>query len=677
MAEPQEVPQYDVWVREKGKALRANDRPPRTVDEWNRRRQALVASIRQAMGSWPSTDADLRPQTLGVIQRPGYRIERLVFQSQPDVWVTGHLYVPDGAKRNPAVLSVHGHWGLARREPVVQARCVGLVKLGFVVLAIDAFGSGERHEKPARGTYHGALDGATLWPAGATLLGLQVYDNRRAVDYLLTRDEVDPSRLGITGASGGGNQTMYAGALDERFACVVPVCSVGRYQAYLHAACCVCEVLPGALTFTEEGDVLGLVAPRALMVINASKDAFQFSPGQAEMSVERARHIYDLLRFRERIRHVVVDSGHDYNKPMREAMYGWMLRWLKGEGDGSPVPEPAVETESPETLACYPDLAKRPAVWLTPSRLAEKLGEQQKQRADRFVPRHAEEWESTSVEWRGRLEKILGGMPQRPRPGSRRPSPATTDDRGKIPLQLSGEDGMPIPLLVLSPSDTSAPPPTCIVLHLEGKAAAARHPLLPVLASAGWLVAIPDLRATGTLKPPHDAVATASDHNSAEHAVWIGRPLLGQWVVDAAFVAEWLAQQNPAGRPQTAMVGLGAAGLVALCAAALLPERIRSVAMIQSPVSLVTDRPYPKDTRLGLLAPGLLTVGDVPHLAALCAPRPLVIFGGLTGRSLDLLGENSLRQTFSFTQAVYQAHRKPESFTIAYSLAWKDLIARL
>jgi hypothetical protein len=99
--------------------------------------------------------------------------------------------------------------------------------------------------------------------------------------------------------------------------------------------------------------------------------------------------------------------------------------------------------------------------------------------------------------------------------------------------------------------------------------------------------------------------------------------------------------------------------------------------MIQSPVSLVTDRPYPKDTRLGLLAPGLLTVGDVPHLAALCAPRPLVIFGGLTGRSLDLLGENSLRQTFSFTQAVYQAHRKPESLTIAYSLAWKDLIARL
>ena len=87
---------------------------------------------------------------------------------------------------------------------------------------------------------------------------------------------------------------MYAGALDERFKAVVPVCSVGNYQAYLQAACCVCEVLPGALRFTEEGDVLGLVAPRALMVINATKDAFQFSVGEAKKSLERARAIFKL-----------------------------------------------------------------------------------------------------------------------------------------------------------------------------------------------------------------------------------------------------------------------------------------------------------------------------------------------------------------------------------------------
>jgi hypothetical protein len=141
---------------------------------------------------------------------------------------------------------------------------------------------------------------------------------------LLTRLEVDGERLGITGASGGGNQTMYAGALDERLKVVVPVCSVGNYQAYLQAACCVCEVLPGALRFTEEGDVLGLVAPRALMVINATKDAFQFSVGEAKKSLERARAIFKLSDAEEKLRHAVFESPHAYNQPMREAMYGWM-----------------------------------------------------------------------------------------------------------------------------------------------------------------------------------------------------------------------------------------------------------------------------------------------------------------------------------------------------------------
>src|SRR5207245_300928 len=205
-------------------------------------------------------------------------VEKLVFQSRPDVWVTANAYVPEpGAGKLPAVLVVHGHWAGARRDPVVQARCLGLVKLGFFVLAVDAFGAGERYTKPALGTYHGALYGSTLWPTGQTLLGMQVYDNRRAVDYLLTRPEVDGSRLGITGASGGGNQSMYAGALDERFAAVVPVCSVGTFQAYLRAGCCVCEVLPGALRFEEEGDVLALVAPRPRLVISAAQAAFQFS----------------------------------------------------------------------------------------------------------------------------------------------------------------------------------------------------------------------------------------------------------------------------------------------------------------------------------------------------------------------------------------------------------------
>src|SRR6185437_3405057 len=172
--------------------------------------------------------------------------------------------------------------------------CLGAVKLGFFVLVVDAFGAGERAIGKALGEYHGEMTGATLLPVGRPLSGLQVYENMRAVDYLRTRPEVDAALIGITGASGGGNQTMYAGAWDERFAAAVPVCSVGNYGVYLGAACCMCEVVPGALRFTEEWGVLGLTAPRGLMVVSATRDAVQFSVAEAKKSLALVEPIYRL-----------------------------------------------------------------------------------------------------------------------------------------------------------------------------------------------------------------------------------------------------------------------------------------------------------------------------------------------------------------------------------------------
>ena len=147
---------------------------------------------------------------------------------------------------------------------------------------------------------------------------------------------------------------MYTGAWDERFNVVVLVCSVGNYQAYLGVACCMCEVVPGALRFTEEWGVLGLTAPRALMVINAAQDSIQFSVGEAKKSLMASQSVFKLHCKPESVRHVVVDSNHDYNQPMREAMYGWMMLHLKDQGDGTPIAEPKLKTVDPESLRCFP-----------------------------------------------------------------------------------------------------------------------------------------------------------------------------------------------------------------------------------------------------------------------------------------------------------------------------------
>jgi dienelactone hydrolase len=668
---------YDKFVRAAARGAHTQDEPPATRKAWEARRAALREAMFAAMGPFPEKPCPLEPQQVGVLKREGYRIEKLIFQSRPDIWVTASAYVPETAQgRVPTVLAVHGHWPGARRDPVVQARCLGLVKLGFFVLAVDAFGSGERYTKPAPGTYHGALYGSTLWPVGQTLLGMQVYDNRRAVDYLLTRPEVDGERLGITGASGGGNQTMYAGALDERFRAIVPVCSVGTYQAYLHAACCVCEVLPGGLRLGEEGEVLGLVAPRALLIINATKDAFQFSVAEAEKSLARARAVFKLYGAEDRVAHAVFDSGHAYNQPMRESMYGWMTRWLKGDGDAKPVAEPKHDIEKAEDLACFPD-EKRPKGYLLLPEYARREGERLRARLDEHRPDHPEDWESTAVQMRSQLRRqVLGDFPKLPRPVAQLGRSGTTDGVTTTPLVLQPEPDLPLPAVLLGKQGLKGPIPACLLLHLDGKAEALKHPLAGALVQQSWTVVAPDLRATGSGQPPDDAIAGAPDHNSAEHGLWVGRPLLGQWVFDVLAVLDWLALQPGLDKRRFAVIGLGQAGVVALWAAGLLDDRVSAAAAVDSPVSYVTGAAYPAGTRMGLLAPGILRVGDMPYLAALAAPRPLVVMGGTRAEGGSRT-DQQLRDGYAFTRSVYKLHKADEKLTVAENLRPEELVSSL
>jgi dienelactone hydrolase len=675
---PKPAPQaFDNLMRAQALALHARDEAPKTRREWETRRQELRRAMFTAMGPFPEKACPLEVSLVGVLKREGYRIEKLLFQSRPDVWVTAHAYVPEQVNRKaPAVLVVHGHWPWARRDPVVQARCLGLVKLGFFVLAVDAFGAGERYTEPGRGTYHGALYGSTLWPVGQTLLGMQVYDNRRAVDYLQSRPEVDGERLGITGASGGGNQSMYAGALDERFRAVVPVCSVGTYQAYLHAACCVCELLPGALRFAEEGDVLALTAPRALMVINASRDAYQFSVGEAKKSVARAGDVYKLFGASDRLRHEAFESAHDYNQAMREAMYGWMTRWLKQEGEGAPIAEPKHEVEKVEDLSCFPD-KRRPKGFLYPPSYAAREARTLLSHLTTRLPDHAEDWESTAVHIRAQLRKqVLGENPRAAPPAATLGKAVKVDDVSTTPILLHPEPDMPLPALLKTKSPALKKQAVCVVLHMDGKAEALKHPVVEALLGKGWLVVGPDLRATGETRPTNDGIRQAADHHSAEHALWLGRPLLGQWLFDVQCLFDWLGLQPGLDRRNFSVVGLGQAGIVALVAAGLLDDRITSAAVLNGPVTYITEEAYGPKMRMGLLAPGILRWADIPQLAALAAPRPLVIADGVSPLDRSLKGK-AIEEAYSFTRRIYRLYQLEKKLTISEDARMEDIAGAL
>ena len=629
---------FQTFIQKQYSELRKDDRPAASLEEWKQQKVTLRENLLKAWGGFPETSCELEPRILGGFQRDGYRVEKLVFQTRPGVWMTANAYVPDQPGRHSAILHVHGHWAGAKQDPVVQTRCIGCVKLGFFVLCVDAFGAGERGIEKLLGEYHGEMTAATLLPVGLPLSGLQVYENMRAVDYLRTRPEVDPDLIGITGASGGGNQSMYAGAFDERIRCVVPTCSVGTYEAYLSTACCMCEVVPGALRFTEEGNVLGLAADRGLMVTSATKDAFQFSVAEAKKSFERVETIAKFFKTAT-VKHTIIDSGHDYNQPMREAMYGWMTKQLKQEGDGSPISDPIIKPETPESLRCFPG-DSRPDDFVTIPRFA--AIEASRLANKRVIPTTRTAFEKLQPEKRRALIEVLGGQPK-PSPIHLNVEPGTDQASQRLTFDSEPE------LRLFAHRDLPEKPGRlAIVVDLEsGAEAAFTNELAKSLRDGGWAIVTPELRTTGRFAHPGDKIGNAPDHNTAEWSLWIGRPLLGQWVYDIRRTLDAIADRDGSLPHDVLIIGRGSSGVVAVCAAAL-DERITRVKTIESLSSFATDHAY-RGLRLGLMAPGLLRdVGDIADIAALVAPRPVTINGGMTGdgNPLDLA---TLNKTFAST----------------------------
>jgi hypothetical protein len=171
-----------------------------------------------------------------------------------------------------------------------------------------------------------------------------------------------------------------------------------------------------------------------------------------------------------------------------------------------------------------------------------------------------------------------------------------------------------------------------------------------------------DLRATGKLAQPHDQIGRAPDHNTAEWSLWLGRPLLGQWVVDVRRLLDALHEQDGQPPPEVLVAGAGPAGLVSICTAAL-DSRITRVAAVGTLATYITEEPY-QGQRLGILAPGILRdAGDIAHLAGLVAPRRLVIAASVTGGGQPL-DPAALDAAFASTRQVYTVEKAGDNFRL-------------
>jgi hypothetical protein len=326
------------------------------------RKAYLRQRMLKALGGFPER-TPLNARVTGTLERKAYRIEKIVFESQPGFFVTANLYLPkQGSPPYPGILYPLGHETGGKSNPTWQQMLGSLATKGYVALAWDPVGQGERVQlwdedfqasKVVRSTTEHTVLGAQLLLTGDNLARYTIWDGMRALDYLLSRPEVDAKRIGCTGNSGGGTHTAYLSALDDRIHVAAPSCYITSWRRLLEtigpqdAEQCLPPFIADGL---DHGDFIQAFAPKPYLVLSAIRDFFSIT-GARETSAE-AKRIYTVLNAPDKVAMFEADDGHGYNKERRLAAYQWFGRWLKGAEDKEPEPEVELATE--EELRCTP-----------------------------------------------------------------------------------------------------------------------------------------------------------------------------------------------------------------------------------------------------------------------------------------------------------------------------------
>jgi len=578
------------------------------------RKRVLVAA-----GLFPEPErTPLHARVFGCIDFDGYSVEKVRFESRPGFLVTGNLYRPLAARgKRPGILSPHGHWQHGRLEQTplgnIPARCAMLARLGFVTFSYDMVGYNDscqvEHRWPTE-----VLRRSLLYGIGP--FGLQLWASMRAVDFLVSLPDVDPERIGCTGASGGATQTYYLAVVDERVRVVVPVCMV---SAHFQGGC-TCEEPPLVhLDDLTTVDVAAALAPRPLLLPSVTQDWSNQNP---QYEIPALRAVYALFGAEERVGNVHFDAPHNYNKRTREHMYAWFLRWLAGKKKvGDRVPEPDFLLPTSEQLRLFPD-GEPPRAFKRGQALLERLC-QEEGAAFTYPPRDPAALRRLRATWSEAYREVLAAGEPEEAVSVGTPFRVGSTPRFSVHGRVIGRFGRgeQIPGLWLVPKGAGRRSPAALVATGEGKASLFRRgrpgPLLAALLRAGVRVLAIDLLGTGETKPLLDR---APGDRRAPLFYAFNRSLTAHWVQDVLTSLRALRQYEGVARPT--LVGLGTGGVAALLARPLA-----------GPLSAtaVDLRACPTDEEgfwlQEMYQPLIRKVGDVRGAVALGPTSPLLVAG--------------------------------------------------
>jgi hypothetical protein len=596
---------------------------PGSMDEWQSFRKELKTLLLEKTGADRFPGLPLNYHETKEHKLPGLTVKNIYFQTRPGIYATANLYIPDGTGPFPGVVTMMGHSSNGKLYDVYQAIGHSLALNGYVSLHIDPWGAGERTTIHGKFEYHGANLGASLMNIGETLMGMQITDNMRAVDMLCSLPYVDCEKIGATGASGGGNQTMWLAAMDERVKAAVPVVSVGTFQSYVMNSNCICETLPDGLTFTEEAAVLGLVAPRALKICNGMKDSNRaFYPSEMLRSYDNARPVFKLYDADENLSYQIFNKPHGYWPEIREAMLGWFDLHLKGTGTGAPKSEKPITLLSEEELMVFRAGDRNADVKTT----AEFCRTQGKILSRAFL-------DDRNINASKKIVELKNLLKINDNPVSYESRELPVID-GWQRFVIESADGRLIPVLLKEADEKSTE--YVIIFDPAGKGSI-EGDIIEKHINSNKNICIVDLWGTGEVYSPQANRISGSlsrFHTLGRSALWLGHRVQGIWAEQINITANWLKKTKKAGKISVETLK---DGTPAALFAAVTGNNISSLILNNAPVSYVFDDPSTINYfSMGIHIPGMLKWGDISLAAALSGAEinfidPVTI----TGRELS------------------------------------------
>ncbi len=641
----------------------------KTREDFLKRQKEVRQKLKSILGPLPEK-TPLNARVTGVIKRKDFRVEKVIYESMPGYYVTAALFIPDKVKKHaPAVIYASGHTLEGFRSSTYQHIIINLVKKGFVVLAFDPVGQGERLQyydtdtgKSRFGpTSEHSYPGAQCYISGYSVTKYFVWDVIRSVDYLLSRKEVDPERIGMTGRSGGGTQTAYAAAFDERIKATAPECfitsmkyvlrSIGPQDAEQNLFQMIAEGL-------DHADLLEVRAPKPTLMITTTRDFFSIQGARETFS--EAKNYYKALGAEENMNMVEDDDVHTSTKRNREVMYAFFQKVLELPGD---------------PIDLDVEIFQEQELWATPTgQLASSLkGETVFSLNKQLVEKQIKNLELSRKDG----DRNIAGIRVSAMLRSGFEYPDTTGEtvfsgryiENEYVLEkylVPGSGDYMIPVVLYKPQKNNIKK---VVLILDDKGmenAANKDVLAHELVKDGYAVILADLPGIGDLGPGYlegDAYIDKVSYNQWFAGILVGKSIVGLQSEDIIRLSQFAERQLEEIKGISAIAS-GVIGAALLHAGAFY-QGIERICLIKAPATyedITATRNYKPKFIHGAVA-GAINDYDLPDLGRVLCPRKLLLIDPLSADG-NVSDKEKANEDWAFLRDMYINKGVPGNFEI-------------